>query len=88
MLSILAGLAASETRALFTHLEAEEGPYRAGGGDGDASGVISWRAVLDAIRPPLGGERLGLVRLAFARMDTRGEGNVSAETLAERWGGG
>ena len=76
-----AGLTASEVRALFIHLET------GGSGGGDASGIASWRALLDAIRSPLGGERLGLVRLAFAKMDTRGEGSVSAETVVQRWGG-
>lgn len=72
-------------RALFTHLETEGGARRAGGGGGDASGVAPWRALLDAIRPRLSGERLGLVRLAFGKMDKERKGTVSPETIANRW---
>lgn len=79
-----AGLTIPEVRALFTHLETEGGPRRAGGGGGDGSGVVPWQALLDAIRPPLSGERLGLVRLAFGKMDKEGRGHVSPETVTQR----
>lgn len=74
-------------RALFTHLETEGGPRRAGGGGGDASGVAPWQALLDAIRPRLSGERLELVRLAFGKMDKEKKGNVSPEKITQRSGG-
>ena len=79
-----AGLTTAEIRALFTHLETEGGPRRAGGGGGDASGVAPWQALLDATRPRLSGERLGLVRLAFGKMDKEGKGTVSPETVKNR----
>lgn len=80
-----AELTAVEMRALFTYLETEGSTRRAGGGGGDTGGVVPWRALLDVVRPPLSGDRLGLVRLAFGRMDTKGEGNVSPETVTQRW---
>ncbi|CAM9380713.1 unnamed protein product, partial [Ectocarpus sp. 12 AP-2014] len=82
-----AGLTVPEVRALFTHLETEGGPRRAGGGGGDGSGVVPWQALLDATRPPLSGERLGLVRLAFGKMDKEGRGHVSPETVTQRFVG-
>lgn len=81
-----AGLTTAEVRALFTHLEVEGGPRRAGGGGGDASGVAPWQALLDATRPRLSGERLELVRLAFGRMDREGKGDVPPETVTQRSG--
>lgn len=81
-----AGLTTPEVRALFTHLEVEGGPRRAGGGGGDASGVAPWQALLDAVRPRLSGERLGLVRLAFGKIDKEGKGEVSPEAVAQRCG--
>ena len=74
----------SEIRALFAHLEAEA-YICARGGVGSTIGVTSCQALLDAIRAPLSGERLGIVRLAFRRMDINGEGRLSPETLAQRW---
>lgn len=80
-----AGLTTAEIRALFAHLETEGGARRAGGGGGDASGVTPWQPLLDAIRPRLSGERLGLVRLAFGKMDKEGKGTVSPETITNRY---
>lgn len=79
-----AGLSTPEVRALFTFLETEGGPRRAGGGGGDASGVAPWQALLDATRPRLSGQRLALVRLAFAKMDKDGKGHVSPEAVTQR----
>lgn len=83
--SACAGLTPAESRALFTHLEtggmvAE----RNCAGQGYGIGVAPWRLLLEEIRPALSGKRLGLVRLAFRRMDRRGGGGISARTLKER----
>lgn len=83
-----AGLTAAEIRTLFTHLETWGGARRAGGGGGDGNGVVPWKTLLDAVRPPLCGQRLELVRLAFTEMDRRGEGVVSPETVSQRCGNG
>lgn len=76
-------MAPGEMRALFGHLETEA-VLCVGVGGGYTSGITSCQALVDAIRPPLSGERLGLVRLAFRKMDRRGEGRVSPETVAQR----
>lgn len=79
--SIQMEMAPGEMRALFGFLEAEES---VGVGRGCTCGITSCQALVDAIRPPLSGERLGLVQLAFRKMDLRGEGRVSPETVAQR----
>lgn len=85
-----AGLTPAEIRALFTHLENGGGVREGGGGGdvdrgGDGNGTAPWRVLLSEIRPPLSGETLGLVRLAFRRMDRTGEGSVSPDTLIQRY---
>lgn len=83
--SACAGLTPAESRALFTHLET--GGMVAEGnctGRGYGNGLAPWRPLLEEIRPALSGERLGLVRLAFRRMDRHGGGAISARALKER----
>lgn len=81
-----ARLTLAEIRALFTHLEtAELATERVLSSGRDGNDMAPWRGLLEEIRPALSGENLGLVRLAFRRMDCRGEGSVPPRMLTERY---
>lgn len=53
--------------------------------DANGNGVLEYEEFVNAVVPPLEGERLRLVKLAFARVDESGRGIVSADSLRQAY---
>lgn len=53
--------------------------------DENGNGVLEYEEFVNAVVPPLEGERLRLVKLAFASVDESGRGTVSADALRQAY---
>jgi len=66
-------------------LEEEEMTELFGIFDKDGSGSVNYNEFIQSIRPPMSNNRVKLIDLAFSKLDTTGDGQVTIEDLQKKF---